>query len=392
MKEVVILGSARTPMGSFGGALSSVSAPNLGAVAIKAAVERSGLTPEQVDEVIMGCVLSAGIGQAPARQAAIYAGLPKSVPCTTINKVCGSGLKSAMLAAQSIMLGEADIVVAGGMENMSQVPYALQKARTGYRMGHGQVTDLLIHDGLWDVYNDFHMGNAGELCVREMNFTREDQDAFAVESYKRALAAQEAGKFDAELVSVEVPQRRGEPVVVSEDEEPGRGRLDKFAKLRPAFDREGTITAANASTINDGAAAVVLASAETAERLGIKPVAKWVSHAGHAQEPEWFTTAPIKSIENALTRADLSAGDIDLYEINEAFSVVTMAAMRELSIDHDKVNVNGGAVSLGHPIGASGARLLVTLLHALEERQKDLGAVSLCIGGGEAVAVVVKRV
>lgn len=391
MKEVVILGSARTPMGSFGGALKSIAAPKLGALAIQAALERAGVAPDAVDEVIMGCVLSAGVGQAPARQAAIYAGLPQSVPCTTINKVCGSGLKAAMLAAQSIMLGEADIVVAGGMENMSQVPYSLPKARDGFRMGHGQVTDLLIHDGLWDVYNDFHMGTAGELCAKEMNFTREAQDAFAVESYRRALAAQSSGKFDAEIVPVEVPQRRGDAIVVSQDEEPGRGKIEKFGRLRPAFAKDGTITAANASTINDGAAALVLASAETAKRLGIEPVARWVSHAGHAQAPEWFTTAPVKSMENALEKADLKASDIDLYEINEAFSVVTMAAMKELNLEHERVNVHGGAVSLGHPIGASGARLLVTLIHAMHEHGKDLGCTSLCIGGGEAVAVIVKR-
>jgi acetyl-CoA C-acetyltransferase len=258
-------------------------------------------------------------------------------------------------------------------------------------MGHGQVTDLLIHDGLWDVYNDFHMGNAGELCAKEMNFTREAQDAFAVESYKRALSAQEKGLFDAEIVPVSVPQRRGEPVVVSEDEEPGRGRLDKFPKLRPAFTKDGTITAANASTINDGAAALILASAEAAERMGITPIAKWVSAAGHAQAPEWFTTAPIKAMVNALEKADMGAQDVDLYEINEAFSVVTMAAMEELKLDHDKVNVHGGAVSLGHPIGASGARLLVTLVHAMKAHDKQTGCTSLCIGGGEAVAVIVKR-
>lgn len=391
MKEVVIIGAVRTPMGSFGGALKSVSAPKLGAVAIQGVLQQAGVSPDQIDEVIMGCVLSAGVGQAPARQAAIGAGLPQSVPCTTINKVCGSGLKAAMMGAQSIQLGEAEVVIAGGMENMSQVPYAMAKARDGFRMGHGQVTDLLIHDGLWDVYNDFHMGNAGELCAKEMNFTREAQDAFAVESYQRALSAQEKGLFDAEIVPVSVPQRRGEPVVVSEDEEPGRGRLDKFAKLRPAFAKDGTITAANASTINDGAAALILASAEAAERMGITPIAKWVSSAGHAQAPEWFTTAPIKAMVNALEKADMGAQDVDLYEINEAFSVVTMAAMEELKLDHAKVNVHGGAVSLGHPIGASGARLLVTLVHAMKAHDKQTGCTSLCIGGGEAVAVIVKR-
>ena len=391
MREVVIVGAKRTPMGSFGGTLKSLAAPKLGSVAIESALAQAGVDKQAIDEVIMGCVLSAGIGQAPARQAALGAGLPQSVPCTTINKVCGSGLKAAMMGAQAIQLGEADLVVAGGMENMSQVPYALAKARDGYRMGHGQLTDLLIHDGLWDVYNDFHMGNAGEICAKEKSFTREAQDAFAVESYQRARKAQENGWFDAELAPVSVPQRRGEPVVVAEDEEPGRGKLDKFAKLRPAFAKDGTITAANASTINDGAAVVILASAEKAKELGLKPLARWVSHAGHAQAPEWFTTAPIQAMHNALERADKTAGDIDLYEINEAFSVVTMVAMEEMNLPHDKVNVHGGAVSLGHPIGASGARLLVTLVHALHQHEKSLGCTSLCIGGGEAVAVVVER-
>ena len=391
MRDVVIVGAVRTPMGSFGGALKSMSAPQLGAIAIEGALSAAGVGVDQVDEVIMGCVLSAGMGQAPARQAAIGAGLPTSVPCTTINKVCGSGLKAAMMGAQAIQLGEAEIVVAGGMENMSQVPYALAKARDGFRMGHGQVTDLLIHDGLWDVYNDFHMGNAGEMCAREMEFSREAQDAFAAESYRRAKAAQESGAFDSEMIPVSVPQRRGEPVVVDTDEEPGRGKVEKFPALRPAFQKDGTITAANASTINDGAAAVILCSAEKADELGLSVLATWSSHAGHAQAPEWFTTAPIQAMHNALEKSGVSAEEVDLYEINEAFSVVTMAAMKEMNIPHEKVNVHGGAVSLGHPIGASGARLLVTLIHAMRLRDVHRGCTSLCIGGGEAVAVVVER-
>jgi acetyl-CoA C-acetyltransferase len=378
-------------MGSFSGALKGVHAARLGAAAISGALERAGVQPDQVDEVVMGAVLTAGMGQAPARQAAIYAGLPHGVPCLTVNKVCGSGLKATMLAAQAIQLGDADIVVAGGMENMSQVPYALPKARDGYRMGNGKLVDLLIHDGLWDVYNDFHMGNAGELCAREMEISREEQDSFAAESYRRALNAQAEGMFDREIVPVEIPQRKGDPVVVSTDEEPGRGRIDKFPKLRPVFDREGTITAANASTINDGAAAVVLASAEAASRLGLKPIARFVAQSTHAQAPEWFSTAPARAIEKVLARADWSAEEVDLFEINEAFSVVALAAMKELALDHAKVNVRGGAVALGHPIGASGARLLCTLLHALEDRNEDRGLVTLCIGGGEAAAVVVER-
>ena len=392
MREVVILSSARTPMGSFSGALKGVHAAQLGATAIRAALERAGVQPEQVDEVIMGSVLTAGMGQAPARQAAIYAGLPHAVPCLTINKVCGSGLKSTMLAAQAIALGDADVVVAGGMENMSQVPYALPKARAGYRMGDGKLVDLLVHDGLWDVYNDFHMGNAGELCARELDISREEQDSFAAESYRRALHAQEEGAFQREIAPVEIPQRKGDPVVFDTDEEPGRGRIDKFPALRPVFDREGSITAANASTFNDGAAAVVLASAEAASRLGLKPIARFVAQGTHAQAPEWFSTAPAKAIEKVLARAEWSQEDVDLFEINEAFSVVTLAAMKELSIDHAKVNVRGGAVALGHPIGASGARLLCTLLHALEDRGESRGLVTLCIGGGEAAAGVVERI
>jgi acetyl-CoA C-acetyltransferase len=309
----------------------------------------------------------------------------------TVNKVCGSGLQAIVLAAQSIQLGNADVVVAGGMENMSSVPYALFGARDGYRMGHGQLTDLMIHDGLWDVYNDFHMGNAGEICAAEMGWSREAQDEFATRSYARATAAIASGKFAAEIAPVAVPQRKGDPVMVATDEEPGRGNPSKFASLRPAFKKDGTITAANASSINDGAAAVVLASREAAERLGVTPVARFVVSATHAQAPEWFTTAPAKSIHKALAKVGLRPDEIDLYEINEAFAVVALAAMRELEIGVERVNVHGGAVALGHPIGASGARLVVTLLHALADQDKKRGLASLCIGGGEAIAAVFER-
>jgi acetyl-CoA C-acetyltransferase len=391
MKEAVIVSASRTPIGSFSGTLSTVSGPKLGAIAIQGALEQAGISADQVEEVIMGCVLTAGVGQAPARQAAIFAGLPNSVPCTTINKVCGSGLKSVMQAFDLVRLGEAEIVVAGGMENMSMVPHALPKARAGYRLGHGQLVDLMINDGLWDVYNDFHMGNAAELCASEHTITREDQDDFARESYRRAAAAQAEGLFDDEIVSVQVPQRRGEPLVVDTDEEPGRGRPDKIGSLRPAFDKNGTITAANASSINDGAAAVVVMEAEKARELGLRPLARIKGYASHAQAPEWFTTAPAKSIASVLKKTGYSADQIDLYEINEAFAVVAIATNRELDLDPARVNLHGGAVALGHPIGASGTRIFVTLLHAMARQGAKTGVASLCIGGGEAVAVLVER-
>ena len=391
MREVVILSAVRTPIGSFGGALKDVPAPRLGAVAIKAAVERAGLSPDQVDSVIMGCVLAGGLGQAPARQAAIYAGLPSSVPCMTINKVCGSGLKSVMLAVQEIRSGDSEVVVAGGMENMSATPYLLPDARYGYRMGNGKITDLMVHDGLWDPYHDYHMGNAAELCAREYKLTREAQDAFAAESYTRANAAIAGGKFEAEIVPVPVPQRKGAPVMVQVDEEPGRGRVDKFPALRPAFEKEGTVTAANASSINDGAAAVIVASKDKADELGLTPLARIAGYSTHAQEPEWFTTAPAFAIEKVLTKLGKTAADIDLYEVNEAFSVVSLAVNDKVGLDPAKVNIYGGAVALGHPIGASGTRILVTLLHALAQEGKKTGLASLCIGGGEAVALVVER-
>ena len=391
MREVVIVGAARTPIGSFAGALSSVSAPKLGATAIKGAIERAGVAVDQVDEVIMGCVLTAGVGQAPARQAAIYAGLPQGVPCLTINKVCGSGLKAVMLAAQAIKAGEADVVVAGGMENMSQVPHLLAGSRNGYRLGHQQMLDGMIKDGLWDVYNDFHMGNAAEMCVREHNLSREEQDAFARSSYEKALAAMESGAFEAEIVPVEVPQRRGDAVVVSRDEEPGRGRLDKLPGLRAAFEREGTVTAGNASSINDGAAALVVASADYAAEHGLPVLARISASTQHAQAPEWFSTAPAYAINKLLERLEMEAGDVDLYEVNEAFSAVSLACNQLSALPAERVNVHGGAVSLGHPIGASGARILVTLLFAMQSRDAKSGIASLCIGGGEAVAVAVER-
>jgi acetyl-CoA C-acetyltransferase len=391
LRDVVIVGAARTPIGSFLGSLATVPAPRLGAVAIKAALERAGVQPEQVDEVIMGCVLTAGVGQAPARQAMIYAGIPRSAGAMTVNKVCGSGLKSVMLAAQAIQCGDADIVVAGGMENMSLVPYYSLNGRTGYRMGHVQLTDGMIFDGLWDVYNNFHMGNAGELCAKTYKITREEQDAYAAESYRRALQAIADGKFKAEIAPVEIVDRKGAVTVVSEDEEPGKAKVDKFPTLKPAFVKDGTITAANASSINDGAAAVVVMAAEKARSLGLKPMARFVTHATASQDPEWFTTAPTFAIRKALEKAKLETKDIDLFEINEAFSVVSIINNRNLKLDPGRVNVNGGAVSLGHPIGASGARILVTLLYAMADRRAKRGLASLCIGGGEAVCVIVER-
>ncbi len=391
LREVVIVGAARTPVGSFFGSLAMVPAPRLGAQAIKAALERAGIKPEQVDEVIMGCVLAAGVGQAPARQASIYAGIPRSAGALTVNKVCGSGLKSVMLAVQAIQCGDAEVVVAGGMENMSLVPYYLLNGRAGFRMGHQQVTDGMVFDGLWDVYNNFHMGNAAELCAREFGITRQDQDAYAAESYRRAQSAIAGGKFKAEIAAVQIAGKKGDMTVVSEDEEPGKGKIDKFPTLKPAFLKDGTVTAANASSINDGAAALVVMSAEKAQEMGVKPLVRLVAHATASKDPEWFTTAPADAIRKVLKKTKLTTKDIDLYEINEAFSVVSIINNRLLELDPAKVNVNGGAVALGHPIGASGARILVTLIYALQERNAKRGLASLCIGGGEAVALVVER-
>ncbi|NRF39453.1 acetyl-CoA C-acyltransferase [Pedobacter foliorum] len=391
MREVVIVSAIRTPIGSFGGALSSFSATQLGALAIKAAVEKAGLKPSDIQEVYMGNVLSANIGQAPATQAAKFAGLP-DLPATTINKVCASGTKAIMLAAQSIALGEIDIIVAGGMESMSNVPYYLDKARTGYRLGHGQITDGLLKDGLWDVYNDYHMGSAAELCASECGISREDQDAFAITSYKRAQSAQTEGKFDSEIIPVEIKDRKGEITLVSKDEEPFAVKFDKIPGLKPVFKKDGTVTAANASTLNDGAAALVLMSADKAKELGLKPLAKILAYADAQQAPEWFTTAPSKAIPLALKRAGKSIADVDYFEINEAFSVVSLANNKELGLAADKVNVNGGAVSLGHPLGASGARIVVTLLSVLAQNNGKIGVAGICNGGGGASAIVLENI
>jgi acetyl-CoA C-acetyltransferase len=388
---VYIVSATRTPIGSYLGALSTMAAPRLGEVAIRAALERAKLEPNAVGEVFMGNVLSAGIGQAPARQAARFAEIPDSVPATTVSKVCGSGLQSVILGAKSIALGDADVVIAGGMESMSQVPYYLSKARNGYRMGNGELIDGMIHDGLWDPYSDFHMGNAGELCATEHKVSREAQDEFARESYRRATAAHAEGQFAGEIAAVSVPQRRGDPVVVDQDEEPGRGNPEKFAKLRPAFKKDGTITAANASSINDGASAMVLASEAAVKEHGLEPLARIAGYGGAAQAPEWFTTAPAASIKNTLGKLELEVDQVDLHEINEAFSVVTMVCSQMCNLDLARVNVRGGAVALGHPIGASGARILTTLLFAMRDRDVKRGMASICIGGGEALSLVVER-
>jgi acetyl-CoA C-acetyltransferase len=390
MDPVYIVSIARTPIGSFLGALAPVTAPTLGATAIRAAVQRSGLAPSQVDEVLMGNVLSAGIGQAPARQASLGAQLPDAVPCTTVSKVCGSGMQAIIQGCKSILLGDADIVVAGGMESMSNAPYYLPRARTGLRMGHAELPDGMILDGLWDPYNDFHMGRAGEMCARRHQLSRKSQDAFAAESYGRALRAQSQGWFKDELVSVDVPQRKGAALTIAEDEEPARGNVERLAELRPAFEKDGTITAGNASSVNDGAAAVVLASPRAVEKLGLSPVGCVRGHAGFAQEPAWFTTAPAQASQRALDKLGLTADAIDLWEINEAFACVTLACSELLGVSQERINVHGGAVALGHPIGASGARIVVTLLSALRQRGLRRGLATLCIGGGEALALVVE--
>ncbi len=390
--NVVIIAAKRTPVGAFQGSLSSIPAPKLGAVAIKALLDETGLDVNHVNEVIMGNVLAAGLGQAPARQAALFASLPNSVECLTINKMCGSGLKAVMLGAQAIQCGDSDIVIAGGMENMSAAPYLLPKGRTGQRLGHGSVEDSIIKDGLWDVYNDQHMGNCAELCAREKNYTRKEQDEFAEQSYSRAINAQSEGLFIDEIIAVEVPQRKGGSIVVTEDEEPGKANFEKMKTLRPAFEKDGTITAANASKINDGASAVLMMSSEKAEELGLKPIVKIIAQASAAHEPEWFTTAPSKAIKNVLEKAGINAESIDLWEINEAFAPVTMAAIDDFNLDVNKVNINGGAIALGHPIGASGARILTTLIHAMEKNNAKTGLATLCIGGGEASALIMEKV
>jgi acetyl-CoA C-acetyltransferase len=390
MREVVIVSATRTAIGSFGGSLAALSATQLGGIVIKSAVERSGLKPAQIQEVYMGNVMSANIGQAPATQAAIFAGLPY-LPATTVNKVCASGMKAVMLAAQSIATGENDIVVAGCMESMSSVPYYLDKARNGYRLGNGQIIDGLVKDGLWDVYNDYHMGSAAELCAVDCNITREEQDAFAIESYKRAQKAQAEGKFKDEITPVELKDKKGDVTLFVNDEEPNAVKFDKIPSLKPVFKKDGTVTAANASSLNDGAAALVLMSREKADELGIKPIAKIVSYADAQQAPEWFTTAPSKAIPLALHRAGMTSDQIDNFEINEAFSVVSIANNQLLKLDPAKVNVNGGAVAMGHPLGTSGARIIVTLLNVLQQNKGKFGAAGICNGGGGASAIVIEN-
>ncbi len=391
-KYAVIVDAVRTPIGAFNGTLSSVSATDLGAVVIRALLDRSGLDANEVDEVIMGNVITAGEGQAPARQAALRGGLPVSVQALTINKVCGSGLKAVMLAAQAIQAGDADVIIAGGMESMSNIPYYLTGARQGYRMGHQQVLDGMIHDGLWDVYTQQHMGNCAEGTADDENLTREEMDDFAVSSYQRALKAQEKGYFDREIIPVSVPQRRGEALSVTRDEEPEKVKFDKISTLRPAFRKEGCITAANASKINDGAAALLVMSEEKAKQLGLAPKVRLIAQVSAAGIPEKFSTAPVMAIEKILKKSGLTAKDIDLWEINEAFSHVAFLPIRKFGLDRNKVNVHGGAVALGHPIGASGARILTTLIHAMEGLNAKRGLATLCIGGGEASAVIVEKI
>jgi acetyl-CoA C-acetyltransferase len=391
LPPIYVVSAARTPIGAFLGSLASVRAPELGATAIRGALTRARLAPDVVDEVFLGNVLSAGVGQAPARQAAIRAGIPVSVPATTVNKVCGSGMQAFILGAKTIAVGDADVVLVGGMESMSNVPYYLEKARSGYRMGDGKIVDGMIFDGLWDPYNNVHMGTCGDQCAAEYKVTREQQDEFSRESFRRALAAQKEGRFDAEIEGVVIPQKKGDPLTVKVDEGPGKGDPSKFASLRPAFSKEGTITAANASSINDGASALVLASEKAVKDHHLEPLGRILGYGGAAQAPEWFTTAPAKAIDGTLARLGLKKDDIDLFEINEAFAVVTLVCNTLCGLDPQKVNVRGGAVALGHPIGATGARLLTTLLYAMKDRSARRGLASLCIGGGEALAVVLER-
>jgi|TARA_B110000208_G_C11748514_1_gene422614 acetyl-CoA C-acetyltransferase len=391
MKEVYILSAVRTPIGSFGGVLSTVPATKLGATAIKGAIDKAGINSNDIDEVFMGNVLQAGLGQAPARQASMFAGISNHVPATTINKVCASGMKSISLAAQSIITGDNDIVVAGGMENMSMVPHYMQ-ARNGQKLGDIKLQDGMVLDGLTDVYNDYHMGNAAELCAKEYNISREDQDEFAITSYKRAADAWANGRFNDEVVSVEVPQRRGDAIIVTEDEEYKKVKMEKIPALRPVFQKEGTVTAANASTLNDGASALVLCSKEKAEELGIKPIAKIVSYADAAQEPEWFTTAPSKALPIALKKANLLTSDVDYWELNQAFAVVGIANIQKLDINPEIVDVNGGAVSIGHPLGNSGSRIIVTLINVLKQNNGKIGAAGICNGGGGASAMVIENI
>lgn len=390
MKEVYIVSAVRTPMGSFLGSLADVSATTLGSIAIKGALDRINLAPSEVEEVIMGNVLQAGLGQAPARQAAIFAGLPDTTPCTTVNKVCASGMKALMLGATAIGAGLNDVIVVGGMENMSSVPHYITNSRSGTKFGNGQMMDGLVNDGLTDVYNNTVMGVCAETCAEGHNITREDQDAFAIESYERSAKAWSAGKFNDEIVPVSIPQRKGDPIVFSEDEEYKNVKMDKISTLRPVFKKDGTVTAANASTLNDGASALVLMSKEKMEALGLKPLAKIKGFADAAHEPEWFTTAPAKALPKALDRAGLAIGDVDFFELNEAFAVVGIANSKLLNISTDKVNVNGGAVSLGHPLGNSGSRIIVTLINVLKQNGGKIGAAAICNGGGGASAVVIE--
>lgn len=391
MNEVYIVSAARTPIGSFGGKLAGFTATQLGSFAIKGALEKAGVDAKEIQEVYMGNVVSAGLGQAPARQAALGAGISENVPCTTINKVCSSGMKSMMIAAQSIMVGAQDVIVAGGMESMSNIPYYIPKARYGYKYGNGELIDGLVKDGLWEVYNEFPMGNCADNTAKEMNISREEQDEYAINSYKRSAAATEAGKFKDEIVPVAIPQRKGDPIMMDEDEEFNNVFFEKIPALRPVFSKEGTVTAANASTINDGASAMVLMSKQKAEELGVKPIAKIIGMADAAQDPLWFTTAPSKAIPKAMANAGIKKEDVDYYEINEAFSVVALANNKELGLDANKVNVNGGAVSLGHPLGASGNRIVTTLCHVLDQNNGKIGVAGICNGGGGASAMVIEK-
>lgn len=389
-KQVYIISAVRTPIGSFGGSLKDISATQLGATAIKAAVEKAGIKPEQVDEVLMGCVMQANLGQSPARQASKFAGLPNGVICTTINKVCASGMKAIAQGAQSILLGDADIVVAGGMESMSNVPFYVSNMRWGNKYGNAPMIDGLAKDGLTDVYNNYAMGNAAELCAKECNFSREDQDGFAIESYKRSQKTWEEGKFNDEVIPVEIPQRKGDPIQFNKDEEPFNVKFDKIAGLKPAFVKDGTVTAANASTMNDGAAALVLMSSEKANELGLKPLAIIASYADAEQAPEWFTTTPSLAVPKAVKKAGMEMNEVDFFELNEAFSVVGLANIAKMGLDAAKVNVHGGAVSIGHPLGCSGARIIVTLINVLKQNNGKTGAAGICNGGGGASAMVIK--
>jgi acetyl-CoA C-acetyltransferase len=392
MNPVYIVGTARTPIGAFLGTLAPLTAPQLGAVAIRAALERAEIEPKHVNEVFMGNALTAGIGQAPARQAALAADLPASVPCTTVGKVCGSGMQAILLGCRSLLVGDADIVVAGGMESMSNVPYYLPGARQGMRLGHSQFRDGMITDGLWDAYDDVHMGTLAELCVRRFEIDRAEQDRYAAESYRRALIARDQGRFDGEIVNVEVPQRKGPALRVALDEEPSRGDVARLPDLRPAFEKNGSITAGNASSVNDGAAALALASERAIESRKLRPLARIIGYAQYAGEPKWYSTAPAQASKHVLHKLGLGLADIDLWEINEAFACVVLACMRLLPLDPSRINVNGGAVALGHPIGATGARLVVSLLAALQQRNLKRGLATVCIGGGEGLALVIERI